>query len=112
VSRKVRSRAGNRGRRWAAAGVALIACALLSGCSTVSQVIADSWPHALGGLPPGVPPRDAEPPPPLAVHDLPPARDTTRLTVEERKKQEEELRATRTQSSTQAEEARRAAPGR
>jgi hypothetical protein len=94
------------------AGVGLVACALLSGCSTVSQVIADSWPHALGGLPPNMPPRDAEPPPPLAVHDMPPPRDSSRLTARERSAQEEELKETRTQSTARGEEARRTAPGR
>ena len=40
------------------AGLAgILACALLSACSSVSHVVADSWPRMLGGLPEGVPPR-------------------------------------------------------
>ena len=100
-----------RARRWAGAGIALLACALLSGCSGFSHVVADNWPRALGGLPEGVPPRGEAPPVP-AVHELPPPRETARMTPEERKKYENELRATRTEATTQGEEARNTAPGR
>ena len=111
MAQRLRLSAGYRVRLAAGAGIALLGCALLSGCSAVSGVIADSWPHALGGLPPGVPPR-GEPPPVPAVHELPPPRDTARMTAAERKKYEEELRATRTQATTEAEETRTNAPGR
>ena len=90
----------------------MLACALLAGCSSVSHVVADNWPRMLGGLPEGVPPRDQEPPERLPVHDLPPPRDSARLTQEERKKYEEDLRNTRTQTTTQGEETRNTAPGR
>jgi hypothetical protein len=111
VAKSARLSATCRARLAAGAGTALLACSLLSGCSAVSGVIADSWPHALGGLPPGVPPR-GEPPPVPAVHELPPPRDTARMTPAERKKYEEELRATRTQTTTEGEETRSNAPGR
>ena len=57
-----------------------LACALLAGCSSVSHVIADNWPRALGGLPEGVPPRDQEPPAFMPVHDMPPPRDNKAIT--------------------------------
>jgi hypothetical protein len=110
VAKSLRLSAGNRARLGGAA-VAVLACALLTGCSTVSNVIADSWPHALGGLPEGVPPR-GEPPPMPAVHEMPPPRDSARMTPQERKKYEEELRANRSQTATQGEETRSSAPGR
>ena len=91
---------------------ATLACTLLTGCSAVSHVIADNWPHLLGGMPPGVPPRDQAPPPVPAVHEMPPPRDSARMTPEERKQYEEELRATRSEAVTQGEETRSAAPGR
>jgi len=111
VAQRLRLSAGNRGRLAAGAALALLACSVLAGCSAVSGVIADTWPHALGGLPPGVPPRGEAPPVP-AVHELPPPRDTARMTPADRKKYEEELRATRTQATTEGEETRTNAPGR
>jgi hypothetical protein len=112
VSDSSRLPVGYRARLWAGIAVALLICALLPGCSSVSHVIADNWPRVLGGLPEGVPPRDREPPPVLAVHDLPPPRDSSRMSPEERKKYEDELRATRTQTTTEGEETRNTAPGR
>lgn len=92
-----------------ALGIAL--CALLTGCSSVSHVVADSWPRALGGLPEGVPPRPETPPAYMAVQDAPPPRDTKKMTPEERAKFEAELAASRTQITTQAEEVKSRSPG-
>jgi hypothetical protein len=111
VANSLRFSAETRARLAAGAGIALLACTLLTGCSAISGVVADSWPHALGGLPPGVPPR-GEPPPVPAVHELPPPRDTARMTAAERQKYEEQLRATRTEATTEGEETRSNAPGR
>jgi hypothetical protein len=47
-----------------------------------------------------------------AVHELPPPRDTARMTAAERQKYEEQLRATRTEATTEGEETRSNAPGR
>ena len=92
--------------------IAVLACTLLAGCSAISHVVADNWPRVLGGLPEGVPPRDQTPPPRLPVHDMPPPRDSAIMTPEERKRSEEELKTMRSQTTTQGEEARSAAPGR
>jgi hypothetical protein len=103
-------------RNWlrgiAGAAIAVLACTLLSGCSAFSHVVADNWPRMLGGLPEGVPPRDQNPAPALPVHDMPPPRDSERMTAEERKRSEEELKTIRSQTTTQGEETRRDAPGR
>ena len=88
----------------------LVACMLLSACSSVSHVIADSWPRALGGLPEGVPPRLETPPAYMPVHDMPPPRDTKKMTPEERAKYEAELAASRTQNTTQGDEAKSQSP--
>jgi hypothetical protein len=94
------------------AGVAaVLLCAVLTGCSSVSHVIADSWPRVLGGLPEGVPPRPETPPAYMAVHDAPPARDTKKMTPEERAKFEAELAASRSQNTSQAEGVKSEAPG-
>jgi hypothetical protein len=90
---------------------AVLLCALLPACSSVSHVIADTWPHALGGLPEGVPPRPQTPPAYMAVHDAPPARDTKKMTPEERAKFEAELAASRSQNTSQAEGVKGEAPG-
>jgi hypothetical protein len=90
---------------------AVLLCTVLTGCSSVSHVIADSWPRALGGLPEGVPPRAQTPPAYMAVHDTPPARDTKKMTPEERAKFEAELAASRGQNTSQAEEVKSEAPG-
>jgi len=92
----------------AAAG--MLALTLLSGCSSLSHVIADSWPHAIGGLPEGVPPRLETPPAYMPVHDMPPPRDTKKMTPEERAKYEAELAASRAQTTTQGEEAKSQSP--
>ena len=106
---------GELALRWGRAGIAgaaaLLLCAMLTGCSSVSHVIADSWPHVLGGLPEGVPPRAQTPPAYMAVHDTPPARDTKKMTPEERAKFEAELAASRSQNTSQAEGAKSEAPG-
>jgi hypothetical protein len=96
----------------AGAAIAVLACTLLTGCSAISHVVADNWPRVLGGLPEGVPPRDQNPPAALPVHDMPPPRDSERMTPQELRQAEEELKATRSQTTTQGEETRSAAPGR
>ena len=83
---------------------AVCGCALLTACSSVSHVVADSWPRALGGLPEGVPPRVQNPPAYMSVNDPPPTRDTKKLTPEERAKAEAEMAASRSQNTNQAEE--------
>jgi len=79
---------------------------LLAGCSSVSHVVADHWPRMLGGLPEGVPPRLENPPEYMSVNETPPARDTKKLTPEERAKYEAEIAASRTQNTTQGEQAK------
>jgi hypothetical protein len=93
-----------------AAALGLSACASLAGCSSVSHVIADYWPRALGGLPEGVPPRPENPPAYSAVFDRPPARDTSKMTKEERAKLEAELKAGRSENTTQSEELKTQSP--
>ena len=90
--------------RIAAAAMAVGACAMLTACSSISHVMADNWPRALGGLPEGVPPRVQNPPAYMSVNDPPPARDTKKLTPEERAKAEAEMAASRSQNTTQGEE--------
>jgi hypothetical protein len=90
---------------------AVLLCAVLTGCSSVSHVVADSWPRVLGGLPEGVPPRPETPPAYMAIHDAPPARDTKKMTPEERAKFEAELAASRSQNTSQAEGVKNEAPG-
>jgi len=91
-----------------AAGV--LACGVLTGCSSVSHVIADTWPHALGGLPDGVPARPQEPPAYMPVHDTPPPRDTKKMTPEELAKYEAELAARRSQNTSEAEQVKGQSP--
>ena len=95
-------------RLTAALGVA----ALLSGCSSVSHVVADHWPKALGGLPDGVPARAETQPNYLPVHDVPPPRDTKKMTPQERATSEAEMAVSRTRSATQAQELKTEAPER
>ena len=92
------------------AGVATILCALLTGCTAVSQTIADYWPHMLGGLPEGVPPRQQTQPAYMPINDPPPVRDTKKMTPQERAKYEAELATSRTQNTTQGEELKSQAP--
>ena len=93
------------------AGAAALA-ALVGGCSGVSHVIADNWPRALGGLPEGVPPRLDTPPAYMPVHDMPPARDTKKMTPQERAKFEADMAASRNQNSREAQELKTEAPER
>lgn len=86
------------------AAAAVCACALLTACSSISHVVADSWPRALGGLPEGVPPRVQNPPAYMSVTEPPPTRDTKKLTPEERAKAEAEMAASRSQNATQSQE--------
>ena len=85
---------------------------MLPACSSVSHVIADNWPRALGGLPEGVPPRPETPAAYQPVHDTPPPRETKPLTPAERQKLEAEMAAKRGENTTQAEELRSQAPAR
>jgi hypothetical protein len=87
-----------------AALAAISACAMLTACSSVSHVVADNWPRMLGGLPEGVPPRLQNPPAYMSINDPIPARDTKKLTPEERAKFEAEIAASRSQNTTQGEE--------
>src|SRR5262249_20346147 len=93
------------------AGVAAILLgAMLAGCTAVSHTIADNWPHMLGGLPEGVPPRPETQPAYMPINDAPPARDTKKMTAAERAKYEAEWAASRTQNTTQGEELKSQAP--
>jgi len=83
---------------------AVCACAVLTGCSSVSHVIADNWPRMLGGLPEGVPPRTENPPGYMSLGETPPARESKKLTPEERVKAEAEMAASRSQNTNEAEE--------
>jgi hypothetical protein len=78
----------------------------------VSNVIADSWPRALGGLPEGVPPRPQTPPAYMPVHEAAPPRDNRALTAAERQQMEAEVAASRGHNATAAEAARSEAPAR
>lgn len=97
---------------WLAVLAGIAACLMLSACSSVSHVIADSWPRALGGLPEGVPPRPDSPSAYQPVHAMPPPRETKPLTQAEREKMEAEMAASRGQNTTQAEELKTEAPSR
>jgi hypothetical protein len=92
------------------AALLIVGAGALAGCSTVSNVVADSWPRALGGLPEGVPPRLETPPAYMPVHDVPPPRDTKRMTAQEKAKVEAEMAASRSQNTTQAEDTRKQWP--
>jgi len=103
---------------WLCHGAMPSACLLLllmgtglTGCSSVSHVIADSWPRALGGLPDGVPPRPETPPAYMPVHEPPPPRDSSRMTAEERAKFAAELAGRQRENTSQAEEVRSQSPG-
>ena len=90
--------------------LAVLLVILLTGCSSVSHVIADNWPRMLGGLPEGVPPRSQAPPAYMPIHDAPPPRDTKKMTPAERAQYEAELAASRTQNTSQAREVKSEAP--
>jgi hypothetical protein len=95
------------------AGLAgVLACALLSACSSISHVVADSWPRALGGLPEGVPPRAENPPAYMPIQQPAPQRDTRPMTAEERKKMEVEMTTSRGENTREAEQVRNEAPSR
>jgi hypothetical protein len=108
-----------RTRRWVArlraitaAGALLSASGVLTGCSSVSHVVADHWPRALGGLPEGVPPRQENPPEYMSVNEAPPTRDTKKLTPQERAKYEAEMAASRTQNTTEGQQTQTQSPSR
>ena len=65
--------------------------AMLAGCSSV----VDTIPHAMGGLPDGVPARPAAPPAYPAVHDMPPSRQDGALSDAESKRLREDLKSVR-----------------
>ena len=92
------------------AALLVVGTGILAGCSSVSHVVADSWPRLLGGLPEGVPPRLETPPDYMPVHDVPPPRDTKRMTAQEKAKVEADMAASRTQNATQAEETKKQSP--
>ncbi len=92
------------------AALLVIGAGTMAGCSSVSHVVADSWPRMLGGLPEGVPPRLETPPAYMPVHDVPPPRDTKRMTPQEKAKVEAEMAASRTQNATQSEETKKQSP--
>ncbi|MGH6768141.1 MAG: hypothetical protein ACRECO_03860 [Xanthobacteraceae bacterium] len=95
----------HHGRRRGAYAIAvLILAAALSGCSSAI----DHIPTALGGLPDGTPQRPAAAPAYPAVHDMPPARQDTALSEEERKRLRQDLAEQRDQ--TKAAEATGATP--
>ena len=92
------------------AALLVVGAGALPGCSSVSHVVADSWPRLLGGLPEGVPPRLETPPAYMPVHDVPPPRDTKRMTPQEKAKVEAEMATSRTQNANQAEETKKQSP--
>jgi hypothetical protein len=72
---------------------ALVASALLSGCS--GSLIADHMPAAVGGLPEDAPARPATETAYPAVHNMPPARSTAPLNNDQQKQLEDDLVAAR-----------------
>ena len=70
----------------------------LASCSTMGGDI----PTAMGGLPEGTPERPATAPAYPAVHDMPPARNSTVLTEEQKKRVEAELAVMREQQARRA----------
>ncbi len=76
-----------------AAALLIGAAATLSGCSSAPFV--DHIPTVAGGLPDGVPERQAEQQAFPAVHDMPAPRNDVVLTDAEKKKLKDELIATR-----------------
>jgi hypothetical protein len=104
------------GRRPWILGAVLCAAAALSGCGsansvgakvgsmgssvepamdTVGHKIGQTLPVAAGGMPADLPPAPANRPDYLAVHDMPPERPVKRMTVDERKKLEADLKTLR-----------------
>jgi hypothetical protein len=90
----------------------VLACTLLPACSSVSHVVADSWPRMLGGLPEGVPPRSETPPAFMPIQEAAPVRDTKPMTAAERQKIEAEINVQRGQNTTQAEQVKNESPSR
>ncbi len=72
---------------------AIVACALLSGCS--ASQIEDRLPAAMGGLPDDTPARPAAQAAYPAVHAMPPSRSSTPLTDDQQKQLSDELVAAR-----------------
>jgi hypothetical protein len=87
-----RQRTAYRASRLAVPVVLTLVAAGLSGCGSISdkfRTAASQMPAI--GLPAGAPERTAEPVPYPAVHDIPPARNSTPLTVVEQEQMEREL---------------------
>lgn len=78
-------------RRAAKVAAALLLVASAAGCSSVI----DNMPTGLGGLPEGVPQRQAAPASYPAVHDTPPARQEGALNEVQSKRLREELKNVR-----------------
>jgi hypothetical protein len=82
--------------------VALAAAVSLSACASISQQIADTLSRAPAiGLSSSAPERPAEPPAYPAVHDVPPPRTSSVLTLVEQRKVEDDLVAARDRQKTQ-----------
>jgi hypothetical protein len=79
----------------------LLALALAVGLAGCSSTLGD-LPPQLGGLPAGTPERPAAASVYPAVHDMPPPRQDTVLTTDERKKAEAELADLRARQAKQA----------
>jgi hypothetical protein len=79
----------------------LLALALAAGLAGCSSTLGD-LPPQLGGLPAGTPERPAAASAYPAVHDMPPPRQDTVLTADERKKAEAELADLRARQEKQA----------
>jgi hypothetical protein len=87
-----------RNRRICALGSLLASALVLSACAATN--IGDQLPTAVGGLPQGAPARPQTQPEYPAVHDMPPARNSTVLSGAEQKKLEEDLAAARARAGT------------
>jgi hypothetical protein len=83
--------ATSQAKRFGVVAAALLLSAALAGCSSV----VDNIPHAMGGLPDGVPARPAAQPAYPAVHDMPPPRTDGALSEVESKRLREDLKNTR-----------------
>ena len=82
--------------------VALAAAVSLSACASISQQMADTLSRAPAiGLSSSAPERPAEPPAYPAVHDVPPPRTSSVLTLVEQQKVEDDLVAARDRQKTQ-----------
>lgn len=88
-----------QGRSWRTLAAAAFVASLLPLAGCAGTHIGDQLPSAIGGLPEGAPARPETPPAYPAVHDMPPARDSTMLSGAEQKKLEDELAAARARAA-------------